>query len=372
MKTKTDEFFHEWGLYVVVGIIVLIIGFNTFNLFSVQNLVQEKIKAAKEASKPATIQLTMITEENCPDCFDIATIYDGIKKLNVNVTKENRVASSAASDLIAKYQIKKTPTVIVTGELDKLTLQGFEKIEDAAIFTALKPIYFDPATGKKVGEVTLTIIEDKNCKECFDTKQVAISMKQLGVKITKERKLQKSNGEAAKLIAQYKIDKIPAIIFSKDFSAYTEFASEWKQLGTIEKDGSYVFRQVVPPYVELSTGKIVGLVTLTYITAADCKECYDVKMHKTILQNFGVKITEEKTVDASQSDLVKKYKISQVPTIILSADAKYYPALQQVWQQVGSVESDGTFVFRNVDAIGATYKNLDKNEVIKPQQNAEE
>ena len=65
-------------------------------------------------------------------------------------------------------------------------------------------------------------------------------------------------------------------------------------------------------------------------------------------------------------DLISKYNIGFVPTLILSKDAGNYPALVQVWGQVGSVEGDGTFVFREIKAIkDSIYKDLTTNKITR-------
>ena len=92
-------------------------------------------------------------------------------------------------------------------------------------------------------------------------------------------------------------------------------------------------------------------------------------MHKDILeQNFGVTLVREDRVDIGSSfgkALLKKYDIKNVPTIILSSEGKHYEGLQSVWGQVGTVESDGSFIFRNLNLLaGITYKDLETKEVV--------
>ena len=77
-------------------------------------------------------------------------------------------------------------------------------------------------------------------------------------------------------------------------------------------------------------------------------------------------MNSEKTVDIASDEgkaLIKKYSIKSVPTIILSKDADAYPALKQIWQQVGSVEEDGNYVFREVTQMGS-YKDLTTGDVV--------
>ena len=160
---------------------------------------------------------------------------------------------------------------------------------------------------------------------------------------------------------------------SKDAEAYGIIKTAWPAIGTKENDGSYVMRVAYPPIENLSTGKVMGLVKITYLTDKSCTECYDVNNHKQILtspQSFAIMLDREETYDISDAtgkELLSKYNITQVPTVILSEDVSVYPS-SQAMKQFFSLEKDGSFVFRALQAVG-TYKDLIKNEVVKQQQN---
>ena len=87
-------------------------------------------------------------------------------------------------------------------------------------------------------------------------------------------------------------------------------------------------------------------------------------------QAFGIVLDEEKTLDISSAEgknLVSKYKIEKIPATVISLDADAYPALKQVWidprQGVGTIESDGWYVFRATEAMG-TWKNTTSGQVV--------
>ena len=125
-----------------------------------------------------------------------------------------------------------------------------------------------------------------------------------------------------------------------------------------------------PPYKEVKTGLVKGLVAVTYLNDASCTGCYDVKMHKSILEGLGMKIKSEKAVDITSADgmaFKDKYKITNVPTVLLSEDAAEYTALKNIWSQVGSIESDGTYIFRQMGQLGAgvKYKNIVSGEIVE-------
>ena len=48
-----------------------------------------------------------------------------------------------------------------------------------------------------------------------------------------------------------------------------------------------------------------------------------------------------------EKEIIKKYDITRVPTLVLSAESKYYPDLTEAWEDVGTIEEDGAYVLRN-------------------------
>ena len=69
--------------------------------------------------------------------------------------------------------------------------------------------------------------------------------------------------------------------------------------------------------------------------------------------------------DPKSQELITKYHITKVPTIILSPEAKYYKRLADNWQRDGRVASDGYYIFTAPEKIG-TYRDLTTNEIITP------
>ena len=59
------------------------------------------------------------------------------------------------------------------------------------------------------------------------------------------------------------------------------------------------------------------------------------------------------------SALIKKYNITEIPTILYSPETSVYPHFAEAWiNQSNTVESDGWFVFRAVDKVGEVYQNV--------------
>ncbi len=352
-------------------ILVLVLLINIGLIVNVQKTLSKSIEEAKEKNKPAEISLTVLKNPNCKDCFDINKIVETIKNNNVKVLEEKSLAfdSEEAKSLISKYEIQRIPSLIVSGQIDRSGELGLINKGDALIFENTKPIYFDIETNEEIGRVTSITIKDPGCKDCSDVSSLITQLVRTGVIVSKESTLDVS--QAQELIAKYKITKIPTIIFSKDLGSYqdSQVLSAWKQFGSIEDDGSYILRAVPPPYKDLTKNEVVGLVDVTYLNDNSCSNCYNVSLHKAILLNFGTFISKENRIDISSvegKDLLAKYKITKVPTIILTKEASAYTSLIEAWKQVGTVEDDGIFVFRNLEVLGLPYKDLTTNQVVEP------
>lgn len=268
------------------------------------------------------------------------------------------------------------PIVVITGETGKLDIQGLEKKEDALLFANPQPPYTNTLTGETEGIVTLYILKDPECASCNDLSSLISQIKNAGITISEEKTIASSTDEGKELIKNYNIEFVPAIILSKDAAAYEVMQKAWFQIGSKENDGSYVLRLVYPPFINLTTGKLRGLVDIVYLTDKSCAECYDVNMHKEILtnpQSFAIKLDKQEMIDVSDEkgkELIDKYNITQVPTIILSDEIIVYPSIQAL-KQFYSVEKDGSYVFRTASVTG-TYKDLAANKVVQVQQQNQE
>lgn len=358
-------------LSVILALVLLI---NIGLIANVNKVLSKTIEEQKEKNKPSEISLTILKNSNCRDCFDINKIVETIKSNNVKIIEEKELEynSEEARNLISKYNIEKIPTILVFGQIDITGDMGLINKEDALVFEDLQPVYLDLYVNKEVGRVTSTYIKDSSCKDCSDLSSLITQLIRTGVLISKENTLEVN--EAQDLIKKYNIMKIPTIIFSSDLGAYTQnsqILGIWQQIGSIEDDGSYIVREVPPPYKDLNANKVVGLVEAIYLNDKSCDKCYNVSLHKPILLRFGVFISKESTFDISSSEgknLIDKYKIIKVPTILMNNEAIYYPSLIEAWKQVGSIESDNSYVFRNLDILQVPYKDLNTNKVVEPQQ----
>lgn len=229
---------------------------------------------------------------------------------------------------------------------------------------------------KKIAEATeanrpanleIITISDNSCKDCFDINPVLNYIQKENVKINSEKNVDKASEEGKELIKQFAIQKLPTFILKGELNKVAALADVFSKTGDISND-TFVFRQVGAPYSLAETGEVKGRIGLTLLTDITCTECYDVTQHETILKNnFGINTTPNvlDSKSAAGRALLNKYKITLVPTFILTGDTGEYPSLKQAWADVGTIAKDGTYIFTNLPLMG-TYKNLSTNKVIVP------
>lgn len=343
--------------------------------------INRNIAAAKEAARPAAVKIIKITVPNCQDCFDVEAVVSSFKKQNVKVEEENTLPydSPQASASALQFGIKKVPTYLVTGEITKNNLENFVKNSgeiknDTFIFTKTTPIFIDMQTGQEMGRVTATVITDSSCLQCPDPQVIIDNFKKAGVKVGETKHYAWNSYDGQATINQYKITKVPTFIFSSEIDLYESVKSTWQNFGTIENNKTYVARNLPLPYRDLINGQLTGLVDLIYLTDSTCPDCYKVvDVQKPILTNgYKVALRSERSVDIGSPEgrsLVNQYSITKAPTILLSPEADKYPNLKSIWNSVGTVGSDGWYVFTGFNLLGnITYKDLANNQVIKPAQ----
>jgi len=359
-------------LTIVLGLLMVI---NLFYTYTINKEIKLKTAELKEEAKPADLQLISIIDPSCKDCFDLSPVIETIKGYNINISKEYllNLDDDRAKKIIEDYGIEKIPTILLSGEINK-SKPLFAKWNElgivknnAMILTNINPPYTDAKTSKIIGHVTVTQLIESSCKKCTDLEPIIEQIKLIGVSIANSKKVETKSDEGKKLIAKYEIKKIPSLIFSGDLSVYDQIVQSWTKIGVVAPDGSYILKEINPPYLNLSDNKLKGIVDLTNIVDKSCDKCYNTSQHQAILKRYGMAIENIKNLDISTKegkDLINKYNITLVPTIILSKDAKEYASFISVWRQVGTVENDGTYIFRNLKAMGAPYKDLSTGTVL--------
>ncbi len=378
-KKSLSTSFYKKVIFVLGITLILFALYNTFQIPSLGELIDKKFDEAKESARPAVIELLIITANDCEDCYDISAVVDLIESTGVNITKTKEIdfSSSGAKKVIEKYNIEKVPTVIAVGEISKskslsLKLNDIaEEKEGVYIFTKLEPPFIETSTGDVRGRITLLHVKKEDCAECTDYIILTTQLSRAGVVFKEQKEVDIESDEGKNLVNKYAIEKVPTIIMDKEIKAYPTIIQDLGRLGSIEDDGAYVMREINPPYYSIEENAVKGIVTMISLTDKTCENCYDPdKFHKPIIQRMGVLLSEEKAYDVSDKDgknLIKQYDITKIPTIILEGDVEEYPVLIRAWEPVGTVESDGAYVFRKLEVTRQTYKDLSTNEIVEPQ-----
>lgn len=94
--------------------------------------------------------------------------------------------------------------------------------------------------------------------------------------------------------------------------------------------------------------KIAIPVNMVLITDSSCEYCYNASVNEKILSNYNLSlnIISVEYTDAKAQELIDKYNITKIPTFILSKEASNNAVLMRDWPNVGTIESDGSLVFR--------------------------
>lgn len=367
-------------LLLLFGILLL---YNIVSTRMAINTVQEKLAALEEAAIPLDVTLTLITAANCDACVAMDDIVAAIKAENVNVVEEKEVSSTdvEGKELIEGYKLQTLPAIIlgvdpamameikpdVVAQLESL---GFTNADDPTdyyppepgyIFQATTPPYYDVVVGGVKGLVTITLLTTPDCEDCREIQSMVTALEKV-LTIQEFNEVAYDSEEATELIEQYNLLFVPTLLLSNDASAYEGFADLWLNYGTVEEDGTFVLRGSIPPYLNTTTEDVEGIVDITFLTDESCLMCYNVSLHKTILEGFGVVFGEEETVDISTEKgkaLLHQYDITKVPTIILSPTVASYATVIQIWKAVGIIAEDGSYIFTNMEQLqGANYTDL--------------
>lgn len=314
------------------------------------------------ASKQYSIDIIEITGD-CKDCFDLKTLESEITKNNVKVksTKTLDVNSEEARKLIEKYNIGRVPALIVLSkDIEKIGIDGevFSINSNYALFDKSVP-YIDLTSNEIKGIVDIKEIYDSSCKECFSISQVGDQLRKINVKIKNYETIDSLTDKGKNFIKENDLSFAPALFLSEGIEEYWWFFDNNKD-SFVKKGKYYLYNNPIPPYKEISTGKIKGKVDVTYLVDKDCADCIKVEQLRSTFLSIGIYMDKEKTLDITSQEgksLLKKYNITAVPTIILSKEISDYN-VKDMLKSVGSFENDGKFIFRKLDLLKAKYRKL--------------
>ncbi len=337
-------------LPLMAALLLALIVYDATVSISMSRTVDDAIVATQERSRPAQLQLTLID----PGCADCPTLPDVARiKQQANVTKETTLLMSGpestaesiaqARALIDQHGITRLPAMVMVGELEKA------KLQDPVVQTKAIP-FVDANALTTVGVVRAVVLES-SCVQCFNYSSALDALRGSGVALDIQH-IAAPDARAGIAAGQWNVTKLPALLIDASLSAYPDIAPNLASQA--RQDGSYLFTPDAP-FEDPTTGEVQGLVNITFITAPACADCYDVSVHKGILSRFGVGFGTEQSLSAQSDEgkaMLARYGITNVPTVILSSEMGMYANLITVWQQVGTQEPDGSFIFRDMSGLG--------------------
>jgi len=217
---------------------------------------------------------------------------------------------------------------------------------------------------KRPSSLEVLWIVDSECDNCADFQPfINLLEKNQNVEF-KVKKIEYNSDLGKELVTKYKIEKVPNMIIKGETKRKNVLA-DWISLGRWQDD-DFVFTSIKAPYRETNSGKIKGEFELIYLTKEECQACYDVTVHSSILDRLAMKPTNTVKLSSSSEKgktMIEKYKIEKVPTIILKGDLSAFPQFLKLWGQVGSVEKDGSYIFRKTELMGG-YWDFNKGRAI--------
>jgi len=224
-----------------------------------------------------------------------------------------------------------------------------------------------------IASAKVYVVSARACgDQCWDTGLFLEALIGQGIKIVDQKSYSIGGwwpfNRGDKLAEEFQISKLPTVIVEftgQDQPDINNFFSP--TLGSVI-NGKFVLTKILAPYYDLAEKKLKGSIKVTYLADQSCAECYDVKKHETALKNLGVMTDGSETIDVSSvagQALVNQYKITKVPTVIVSGEVSEYAVLTQAWGDVGIIAADGAYIFTDVDLMGDSYKDLTTGKVIK-------
>lgn len=224
-----------------------------------------------------------------------------------------------------------------------------------------------------IAEAELTIVTSISCgKACWDAQLFTDALTSQGIKVSDKEIIYADSwwpfSKGKDIIKQYQISKVPTVIVEFKGANQPDINKFFSPtLGSVI-NGKFVLMKILAPYFDLTAKKLKGIIKVTYLTDKSCVECYDIKKHETALKNLGAASADSKTIDISSQegkDLITKYKITKVPTVIVTGEVSEYTILTQAWSEVGAIAADGAYIFTNLDLMGDSYKDLITGKVVK-------
>jgi len=310
------------------------------------------------------IELIELKKEDCNACLSFETFKQQLSDLNREFDfREIEFESEEGKALIEEYSIKFVPTIILKNAPADLFANwpdaGSTEEDGALVFRAEIPVYWSLEEQRLIGRVNVTEIIDSSCTACFDPLQSQeLQLLLANIKVREARGVEADSAEGKALLKKYFLDFAPSVIFSKEIRDYN-FFDQFAPLGSVESDGSFVVRQKVPPYMDLDSNTVKGLLAVTVIENTQCWACKDSKdMLSFLNQSLGLRFSDVSVIDVNTEDarfLSEQYSIQFAPAAVITGELMLYAGMEETFPQIGRVFQDGVYAFDNPLLLGEGY-----------------
>ena len=260
---KDKELIKELG---VTKLPVVLLSGNIDGLETVKSLSQFKKKGkylVLEAPQPpfyylpdkkiiGYVNVTYLKDPECKLCPKIGQLLVDMQwKMGVGFTQKKAVYPNMTEfkELVEKYDIKKVPTFIFTGDL--LEYENIKKYWDkvgtiepdgALVLRLVNPPYTNPQTGEIEGLVDVTFLAREEDKESL-AKQAESIRSKYRIVYGKSQTIALDSEEGKELAEKYGLNK-SAVIFSKEAQLYNGLMTEINDTGLkIMPDGKVVLSE---------------------------------------------------------------------------------------------------------------------------------
>ena len=359
LKKKTALLGLALGLVVFIALIAYFFpnGFLVPKEMVKSGPVQVQIGASK-------IKLIELSVRDCNQCVSFDLFKKQLHDLNKEFDFEKvYFDTNEGRELVKKYSIESVPTVIIRnapknlfGNWNKL---GSIEADGSLVFRARVPAYWDLKEKRFVGLVSLTELVDPSCTSCFDPLQSnEIQLLLKNIKIKEAKKIEAGSVIGKKLVEKYHLGFAPALVFSREVRDYN-FFDQFAPLGSIESDGSFVVRAKFPPYKDLDSNTVRGLLSVIMIEPTQCWACRDAKDLLAFLNSrLGLRFSKVSVIDANTANahaLSSQYSIQYAPAALIQGNLMLYNGMEDTWPKIGRVFKDGVYAFDNPLLLGQGY-----------------
>lgn len=219
---------------------------------------------------------------------------------------------------------------------------------------------------------TAMLILPEKCPECNSSAVLVENLGKdwanLGTDIVKTNVVYDTSEEGRNMIIRYKIEKLPALVLTKEGQWDSRILTTWlADIGSVEDDGSLVQREVIPPYYDTVNKTIRGKVGYIFITDSACENCYDVKVlagDLAVVFGFDIEMAVGYDISSVEGNAIaSQYGITEIPAFLVSEDASIYSGFEDFWfRKDNTQEEDGWYVFRDVKYLGVEYVTVNASE----------